>query len=366
MKTDFPSIPGGAPERRDALLRLTQRGCFRLVLLASLALASAGCRRHPAETDAKSAPLPTATVRVQTVERKTHQAMEEVLGTVRAKLRANIEANASGRIVQMPVVAGQAVKQHDLIALLDMREIQARLEQARAAREQADRDRQRFRALLEQKALTQAEYDAVETRLRIAEASVQEAETMLGYAKVTAPFDGVVSRKLADVGDLASPGRSLVELEDPRFLRLEMDVPEGLITKIRAGQQIGVRVSTLTETLQGTVSEIAPAADPQSRTFRVKLDLPPTPNLRLGLFARAAVPVGETSLPRVPVGALVKRGQLEMVFAAAGDRADMRLVKSGEQIGNEIEILSGVEPGEKVVVEGADGLVDGQPLAIRP
>ena len=326
------------------------------------ALLLSGCgQKHEAAPPER---LPTASVRVQAVANKKHLATEEVVGTVRAKLRASIEAKVSGRIAQMPVVAGQTVKAGDTLARLEVREAQARLEQAKAGREQADRDRKRFETLLQQKAVTQQEYDAQDARFRIADASLGEAEAMLGYAHVTAPFDGVVSRKSADVGDLASPGRPLLELEDPRALRLEADVPEALLGRVQAGARMSVRVAALTNELEGVVSEIAPVADPSSRTFRVKLDLPSVAGLRPGQFGRVAVPLGETTTTRVPVDAVVQRGQMEMVFVIANQKAQMRLVKSGKRFGPEIELVSGVAPGELVATVGAAGLRDGQPVEV--
>ncbi len=338
-----------------------------LAASAGIALAAvflSGCSREPAKP-AAGAPLPPATVKVLKVESRRVPSTEEVVGTVRAKLRASLEAKVAGRIDQMAVVAGQLVKKGDLIARLEVQEIQAKLDQAKAAAEQADRDLQRFAALLKQKAVTQAEYDGMEARQRIAKAGVSEATTMLDYASVTAPFDGVVARKFADVGDLASPGRPLIELEDPSALRLEADVSEALISRIQTGAKMTVRVASLDTPLEGVVSEIAPAADPNSRTFRVKFDLPPTPGLRLGQFARVIVPVGEMPTICVPVAAVVTRGQMQMVFAVDGQQARMRLVKVGKTLGPDVELLSGVEAGDQVVVDGGANLLDGQPLQIQ-
>lgn len=329
-----------------------------------LAVVVVGCGKKHESSRAEKA-LPTASVRVQPIVSKAHASTEEVVGTVRAKLRASMEAKIAGRIEQMPVVAGQAVKAGDLLAVLAVREIQAKLDQAKAMLDQAKRDHDRFAALLQQKAVTQAEYDGMEAHFRVAEGSALEAETMLGYARVTAPFDGVVSRKFADVGDLASPGRPLVEIEDPKALRLEADIPEALIGHVQQGAKLAIRISTVKEALDGLVSEISPAADPNSRTFRVKLELPDAPGLRLGLFGRVAIPLGETTLPRVPASALVQRGQMEMVFIVADQKAQMRLVKSGKRFGDEVELVSGVNPGEQVVVEGAATLLDGQPVETK-
>jgi RND family efflux transporter MFP subunit len=344
------------------------RDCFGfgnlLFGLAISGLVFAGCGRNPAEHSGAAA-LPPAQVRASKVENKPYLATEEVVGTVRAKLRAALEAKVSGRIEAMPVVFGQAVKAGDLIARLDVREIKAKLDQAKAMREQAEGELKRFENLLQGKAVTQQEFDGVQARARVAAASVIEAETMLGYATVTAPFDGMIARKLVDVGDLASPGRPLVELEDPANLRFEAEIPEAIISGVRVGAKMPVRVEAVTNAFEGVVSEIAPTADPNSRTFRVKLDLPAAPGLRSGQFGRVAVPVGETTSPRVQATAVVLRGQMEIVFVVVDQKAHLRLVKTGKRVGDEVELLSGVNPGELVVVEGATTLVDGQPLTLK-
>jgi RND family efflux transporter MFP subunit len=335
-----------------------------LPALACVAVALAGCghkRELPPEEQ-----LPGAKVRTVTVEERKRIATEEVVGTVRAKLRASIEAKVSGRIEQIPVVAGQMVQSGELLVQLDAREIVARRDQARATQEQTERDLKRFAALLKKAAVTQQEYDAMEARHRVAEAALAEAETMLDYATVTAPFDGLVTRKFADVGDLASPGRALLDLEDPRSLRIEADVPEAFLGRIQSGQTMPVRVVSATNIVTGTVSEISPLVDPASRTFRVKLDLPDSPGLRPGQFGRVAVPAGESAALRVPVSAVVNRGQMEFVFVVADGKARLRIVKTGKRVGDEIEIVSGLAAREQIVAEGADRLRDGQPAEVTP
>jgi multidrug efflux pump subunit AcrA (membrane-fusion protein) len=188
---------------------------FTATLVATAALAAVvaatGCGRNHGPVP--GAGLPAAAVRVRMIESTQQTATEEVMGTVQAKLRATIEAKVPGRIGTMPVSLGQSVKEGDLLAQLDVREIQAKLDQAAAGRKQAERDYQRASALFAQQAMTQAEYDAAEARYHVAKAAVEEAESMLDYARVHAPFDGVITRKLADVGDLALPGKPLLEME---------------------------------------------------------------------------------------------------------------------------------------------------------
>lgn len=332
-------------------------------IAAALIALVAGCKKEKPAPGAES--LPSANVRTAPAQAGTHRATEEVIGTVRPKLSATVEAKVSGRIEQMLAVPGKSVKAGEPLVQLDVREIQARADQARAILQQAERDQARFKTLLEQKTVTQQEYDAVDSRYRVAKAGLTEAETMLGYARIVAPFEGVVTRKLADVGDLAAPGKPLFEIEKPGEWRLEADVPEALVERVQPGATMAVRVASLTNELTGTVVEIAPSADPISRSFVVKLDLPTVAGLRAGQFGRVAVPIGESSVLRVPAGAVIQRGQLEIVFVATNQHAQLRLVKSGKRFGPEIEIVSGLHAGEQVVTEGAAQLRDGQPVQVQ-
>lgn len=310
--------------------------------------------------------LPATTVRARVVESKKRLATEDVVGTVRARLRSVIEAKVSGKVDQLPVVPGQQVKTGELLAHIDAREVQARLDQAVAVRQQAEADLKRAASLLAQKILAQSEFDSAQAKSLVAQASVTEAETLLGYTKVVAPFDGIITRKHADVGDLAAPGKPLLEMEDSQTLRLEADVPEAVVSKVSLGDKLVVRIAAIETDLEGTVSEIAPAADPVSRTFLVKLDLPTKAGLRAGQFGRVAMPIGEVPGLRVPVSSIITRGQMEIVFVAADSHATLRLVKTGKRIDDEIEIISGLRPGEKVVTEGAMDLTDGQPVSPKP
>jgi len=183
---------------------------------------------------------------------------------------------------------------------------------------------------------------------------------------VVAPFDGVITRKSADVGDLATPGRPLVEIEDPTRLRFEADVPESLVDEVTAGARMPVRITSRPEPLEGIVAEIAPVSDPLSRTHPIKLDLPPVPGLRAGQFGRVAVPTGQASVPHVPAGAVFRRGQMECAIAVAEGRAHLRLVRTGKPLGADVEIVSGLEPGELVVVDAPSRLRDGQAVEVVP
>lgn len=331
--------------------------------LAALALTSCGHKREG--TKENSTRFPVAQVRVQAAENKAQTRTEEVVGTVRAKLHATLEAKLSGRIDKLPVVLGQRVKTGELVARLDAAEINARLEQAEAALEQSERDWKRVSALFEQQAVTRAELDAAQSRNRAAKGAAAEAKAMMSYVAIAAPFDGVVTKKWVDVGDLAVPGKPLLSIEDPAVLQLEADVPQAIASHVQRDVRLAVRVDGVSGALTGTVSEIAPGADSVSRTIRIKVNLSAQPGLSSGQFARLLVPVGESSSLRVPASAVVERGQLEIVFVVANQHAQLQLVKTGKRLGEEVEILSGLHSSDVVVVDGAAQLTDGQPVEAK-
>jgi RND family efflux transporter MFP subunit len=188
---------------------------------------------------------------------------------------------------------------------------------------------------------------------------------MMAYVEVLAPFDGVVTKKWSDVGDLASPGKALVDIENPNSLELEADVPESIGSAIKPDAQLTVRLDSLNLELSGRVSEVAPVSDATTRTFKVKLTLPQTAGLMSGQFARLLVPVGTSKAIRVPTSAVVLRGQLEIVFVVAKQRAQLHLVRTGKRLGDELEILAGLDEGDSVVIDGAGLLTDGQQVVAK-
>jgi RND family efflux transporter MFP subunit len=345
--------------------RLQRKAFCAGTALALLTIFLPGCgSKREASKDSGSG-IPAARVLVRTAESKVRTMTEEVVGTVRAKLHVTVEAKLNGRIEKMAVGLGDKVSEGQLIAQLDAGEVAARLDQAEASLDQAERDWKRISGLFEHQGVTRSEYDAAQARLRISKGSVAEARARMGYVQIVAPFAGVVAKKWADVGDLAVPGKPLVEIEDLSGLQLDADVPEAIAGRIGRDAQLEIRVDSVAGPVMGRVAEIAPSADSLSRTLRVKLDLPPTPGLMPGQFARLILPIGESSSLRVPASAVLRRGQLEIVFVAADQRARLRLVKTGRLIDDDVEILSGLDAGDAVVVTNVAQLTDGQAVTLE-
>ena len=318
-----------------------------------------------AETKNKEAAAPVA-VTVAKVSEQEVPVLIEVAGTLQAAERASIAAKVTGVITRMPVVLGSSVKAGDLLVALSAEEIAARLGQAEAQLAQAKRNLERDQNLLAKSAATPEAVKSMTDQYNIAQAGYREAKTMMGYATITAPFDGVVTRKNVNSGDLATPGTVLLQIENNRTLQVTTAVPESLVLHIRTGDVLTVKVEAAGVVIQGTVSEIAPTVDPNSRTAPVVLDLPANPNLRSGQFARIVLPGKSSKALMVPSSALVPSGQMDRVFVVEGERARLRLVRTGLSLNGMTEILTGLSAGETVVTTNNRLLVDGQPLRTQP
>ena len=336
----------------------------RLTLVAVVILA--GCGKPEEDVAGPAASSPAVPVVVASVSVQTLWDEEEVVGNVEAAQRAVLSAKVTGVIDAVKVAPGARVQRGTALATIDAREIKARLDSALAAQDQAQKDFARIERLLQSGSSTRQEFYAATTRLRTADASLVEARTMLQYTGITAPFDGVVTRKLVEVGDLATPGKPLLEMENSSLLRFECEIPEALLDRVNMGSDLPVRVDAAGAELNGKISEIAPSASAGSRTFLVKLDLPAAEKLRAGQFGRVRVPVRERPALLVAESAVVRRGQIESVFVVEEGKARLRLVKSGRQMNGKIEILSGLSGGESVVVRDAHLLTDGVSVEATP
>jgi membrane fusion protein (multidrug efflux system) len=325
----------------------------------ALLLLAAGCGKHGGEEVSTEPASPPVAVVTEQVQVQPLWDEEEVVGNVEAAQRSVLSAKVTGVIDAVNVAPGAKVTRGQVLATIDAREIKARLDSALAAQDQARKDFARIEKLLQSGSSTRQEFDAATTRLRTADAALVEARTMLQYTGISAPFDGVVTRKLVEVGDLATPGKPLLELENSSLLRFECEIPEALVDKVQMGGELPVMVDAAGVELPGKISEIAPSASAGSRTFLVKLDLPAADKLRAGQFGRVRVPVRERPAVLVAEGAVVRRGQIESVFVVEEGKARLRLVKTGRKMDGKVEVLSGLSGGETVVVRDAHLLQDG-------
>ena len=323
-------------------------------------------------------------------ERKQVTQMYEAVGTVRPRTESSIEARVAGQVLAVKVKPGDVVKKGSLIVSIDSRQLKSKMEQAKqalktaeagkaqahqatvgagAALKQASTEFKRIKTYFDSQAATAQDLEkaesaylqakagfqrakdgqkAAQAKTLQAEAVVREAAIALGFTKIVAPEDGVVLKRFVEAGDLALPGKPLVALRTSGAFRLEAYVREGLITKGSPGSKLKVSIETLGKTVDALVEEIVPYADPSSRTFLVKASIPHIDGLYPGMFGKLLIPVKTRDVVVVPHDAVRQVGQLELLFVKQNEKWSSVYVKTGVRIGQDVEILSGLNGGETI------------------
>jgi RND family efflux transporter MFP subunit len=291
----------------------------------------------------------------------------EAVGTVQAEQLAAVTSRVVANILEMRASAGQRVSNGETLVVLDDRDLRHRVEQARdavrsaeATLEQAQSDYKRDKPLFDQQVITPYDFDHTQTNLKTAEANLhrlqqaeREAEVSLSYAVIRSPFTGVVVDKLANVGDLAAPGKPLLTMYEQGHLWLEANVPEDLMDRIHLNQVLAFRIDAAGRETRGRVVEIVPSSDPASRSVVVRVHLSDTKDIVPGMFGRLLIPVKAEEVLTVPASALIRAGQLTMLDVVSDGRVERRTVQLGRAIGNQYEVLSGIAAGETVAIRKA-------------
>lgn len=335
------------------------------MFIAVLLLAGCGSKEEPTTTVVSAAPQKTIQVVVVEAQATSVPIRVEVTGQVAPIFQATLSSRIQGTIDKLLVREGSRVSKGQLLIQLDSRDLQADLARAHAEVENAKAHLDRMNQLYAQDAVSKQEMENATRAYRVAEANRRAVEAQLSYTMVRAPFEGVITEKKVEAGELASPSQPLLKMEDPQRLRLEATVAEGDLKSVSRGDRISVVIDALGgQALTGLVSQILPAGDPQTHTFMVKVDLPKTPGLKTGMFGRFQLDKGLTQTILVPSAAVVERGELSSLYVVGSDQtARLRWVKLGRRFEQQVEILSGLNIGERVLVDGSRG-VDGAAVQI--
>jgi RND family efflux transporter MFP subunit len=289
-----------------------------------------------------------------------------VSGTVVARETARVAARIQGYVVELKVDAGDTVKKGGLLLKIDSRELVERENQARAALESAEadlvkagNDYERYKVLFEKESVSKKDYDDTLARYEMAQAAeakaksaVEEAKTLLSYSVVTAPFDGVVGERDINLGDLATPGKTLLTLYKPGTVELVAAVGEQYAPFLKEKTEVTVTIPSVNLTENTTIREVVPQRDEKTRTITVKAPLSQAPGVGPGLYGTLTFHTRSSEVIVIPQKAVTVVGQLESVRVLEGGTERIRHVKTGRSLaGDTVEVLSGLNPGEEVVMD---------------
>ena len=341
---------------------------------------------------------------IQTISLQAVPDELEAPGNVVAVSTAQVAARTMGTVLQVAVREGDTVKRGQLLAQLDERELSARrsaaqagsrrasagVAQARqamaAAQAQADvmqKTCERYSLLKQQNSVSPQEFDEIAAKEQASQANLQQsqeglheaeagakqaesealaAQDVASYARITAPFDGRVVRRMVDSGTLISSGITLFIVEDTSHYQLEVTLPAEALITVKKNSIVRVQLDAWPEkSLAGKVAEIEAGADPASHTVNARVDLPKDAALRSGLFGRAFFRRGERPSFLVPSDTLVNRGQLNGIYIVDdGGLIHWRVLTLGKTNGSRVEVLSGLSDGDMVVLNPGSQELDGK------
>jgi len=341
------------------------------VLAVLLVVSGCGKKSDTAVAGGKDVKGETVQISLQTVPRRVI-----ATGSVQADKTVMVSTRMMGWVRKIHVVEGQSVSKGDLLINIDDSDLKAKKAQAeagiveaKAVLANAEKMAERFEKLYAEKSVSKQQLDDVLTGrdraaagLKMAEAGLTEVKVHLSYLSITAPTDGVVARKMIEEGDMANPGIPLVTLEGSGPMKVVAHLGEMDISAVKVGDMATIDITSLDDAVfEAPLNKVIRAANPGSRTYDIEASLGnPDPRLRSGMFARVTLSVGERQAILVPNEAVIRRGQLTGVWIVReDDTAHLRWVRLGRSFGDSVEILSGMNGNEIVVLSTQQPLVEG-------
>src|SRR5262245_54315377 len=295
-------------------------------------------------------------------EEFTHEL--EALGTARANEAVEITSKVSNRVVAIHFREGQEVRRGAVLVELDAVEAGAEVEAARAALSETQSQYKRSTELFATQALSQSQLDQLQATLSANRARVTTAESRLSDTIIRAPFDGRTGLRRVSVGSLVSPGSLITTLDDTRTIKLDFSVPETFIAVLREGLPVTARsVAFPGREFSGTVSSIDSRLDPVTRSVTVRAAVPnPDGALKPGMFLTVRLRQAAANVVMISEQALVPEEGRQFVFVVESERAQKREITIGRRKPGRVEVISGLKPGERVIVEGTQKVRDGAPV----
>ncbi|HEX8794663.1 MAG TPA: efflux RND transporter periplasmic adaptor subunit [Polyangiaceae bacterium] len=348
-----------------------------VVALVCLGVGGAGCSKNDSAAAAAPPKEAAAPIHVTTtaVVEKPMPTLLTLTGTLRADSESDVAADVSGKIVATYVERGQAVKRGQVLAIVDSRvaalaatAAEANAKVAQSQLEEARRECERVKHLLDTGAISQAEYDrqtaqctSQQFSAEAAQAQQQSALKQAGDTNIRAPFDGFVGERYLSVGQYVQPATRVASVYDPDPLRLQLTVPEANVAAISQDMPVHFTVTAFgDQAFTGSVKFISPNVRESTRDLIVEAVCPNSDfKLKPGMFAVAKIDLGDTPRPVVPKTSVVQDDTGARVFVVAGQQVQERIVQPGETLGDTTAIVQGVKPGESVVVAPGPDVHDG-------
>lgn len=351
-----------------------------LLFLGILSLSSCGNSYKEKNTDK----TPAVLVTVSSVAVENNTPFLTASGKIEAANSATLSTRMMGFVDKVHVNVGQKVTKGQLLVSINNSDLSAKqaqtsagINEAQAAFNNAEKDYQRFQNLFTENSASQKELDDQRARYEMAKARLEgakqmknEVQSQFAYVNLRAPFNGVVTNKFIETGDMANPGVPLISIEGPGNFEVVASVPESEISKIKSGAEVQVIVKSLDKILAGRVTEVSTSAKNTGGQYLVKVVLDKTDaDILSGMYATVQFPIQkktDVTTVLVPEEALVKRGQLTGIYTVSqSNTALLRWLRLGRTFGENVEVLSGLAADENYIISSEGKLFNGAKITIK-
>jgi RND family efflux transporter MFP subunit len=341
--------------------------CVAITLVALFILSACDQSSSSAPTKKRTSGKRAHLVELATVTRTTLSQARTYTGSLRARRVVRVHALEEGRIIRLPYFEGDAVKRGDQILQLDQKLLNTELAKATAMRKEAQANLQRLQRLGKQRLISKDELLRARTIVDVTKAEEILLQTRISYTHVAAPFAGIITERLAEPGDILKRHDHVLTLADPSSMIADLMVSEMLMPHLQTGQAAQVRIDALGDQIfPGTVQRIHPNLDPATRQGRVEVKLTSPPaGVRSGQFARVEFQIRALNRSVIPFSAVRRDAEGEYVFRLDDNKKAQRVrIRAGQRLADRVEILEGLNDGDRIVTKGFLGLESGK--SVKP
>ena len=353
---------------------------YAIIIATSILITSCGNKDKKITSDT----TPAIFVKTSQVVANSNNSFLAVSGKIQATNSADLSTRFMGYVTKVNVKVGEKVKQGQLLVAINNTDLEAKQAQVNAgiteatvAFNNAEKDYKRFKNLFANSSASQKEMDDITANFNMAKARLEaanqlknEVNSQFAYANITAPFSGVITRKMVKKGDMANPGKSLISIESLGGFEVMAMVPETEISQIKKNMIVNVSVKSIQKTITGKVSEVSTSAKNSGGQYLVKINLDKTTvNILSGMFATVQFPLKKqagASKILIPKKVIVTKGQLSGVYTMSqSNTAVLRWLRLGRSYGSNVEVLSGLSVNESYIISAEGKLYNGVNIRIK-
>ncbi len=350
----------------------THKFIFSLFALALLACGSSAENQQSENSPA---------VKVKTIKVNTSaQGGFSYSGTISAEQMSTLKTRHAGYVKRILTNVGDKVQKNQTLIEIDNAELQAQLQQAKAGKAQAEKqfeiaqkDLKRYERLKASNSISEKELEQIQLQYQSSASALEQAKqnynqvaSMMDYTNIKAPFKGIISNKMIQEGDMAMPGMPLLSLSSSGNLEVKSDLSESQITKVRPEQSVSIEIPSIGKTYEGSITEVSSSSEANGSRYFVKTAFKDNPEDALsGMFAKVYVEgeknmASNQTLVSVPKNTLFEKNGLVGVYVyGKSNTALLRWIKTGRQMGDQVEVLSGLTPNDKIIISAESRLYNG-------